>query len=217
MTDDGGVWIKVHPSDVPGGFYSDATGGIEQIVDDYNGTGQRWKVHTFEVDTMPATLTVNGNAQQFNVLVVAGGNGVGYFAGTVTNGGEVIETTIGLAEGDNYVDVGDGGYDPNPGINPAGEQSVFGGITAAPGGTPGSSVTSNITGADVLYGGNGTTAGVRGRGRVGVGGGGGQKGLPGIVIVAYQVAADAVRSVGMADGPITKLHHMLPPIPEEEA
>ena len=84
---------------------------------------------------------------------------------------------------------------------------MFGGITAAPGGTPGSSVTSNITGADVLYGGNGNTSGVRGRGRVGVGGGGGQKGLPGIVIVAYQVAADAVRSVGMADGPITKLHH----------
>ena len=69
-----------HPSDVPVvASTAMRLAAIEQIVDDYNGTGQRWKQYTtFEVDTMPATLTVaNGwqRAARSTVLVVAGGNG----------------------------------------------------------------------------------------------------------------------------------------------
>lgn len=51
-----------------------ASGGLEQSVGNYNGTGQRWMVHTF---TGNGTFTVTRATQPFRVLVVGGGGAGG--------------------------------------------------------------------------------------------------------------------------------------------
>ena len=207
-------WVEIQGTNTPPApTYNEASGGVESIVDDYNGTGQRWKIHVFEVDTTPKVLTVTGSNGPFTCLVVAGGNGVGYFAGKVTAGGEVVEQEITLAVGDSIATVGDGGYNPDPGKDGAGQPSIFGGITAAAGGTSGSSVPSNITGTEIQYGGNGNTDGTRGRGSVGRAGAA-TKGQPGVVIVAYQISETDASVRGTTKGDITKMHYTLPEVPE---
>ena len=52
--------------------YNEATGGTETIVDNYNGTGAKYKVHTFTSDD---TFTVEAATNPFRVLVVGGGGG----------------------------------------------------------------------------------------------------------------------------------------------
>ena len=197
----------------PGPSFNAATGGIESIVDNYKDTGQRWKVHVFEKDTSPAVLDVTANEMPFHVLVVAGGMGAGYFAGKVTNGGEVIEQNVNLFVGEADVTVGAGGYNANPGVDGVGQPSVFAGLTAVTNQTS-ASVPSSITGVEVQYGGNGNTSGIRGRGSVGQGGTatGGQ---PGIVVIAYPIGVEEVQARGGVEGEITRLHHQLPEIPEE--
>ena len=68
--------------------YNEASGGTETIVYDYNGTGERWKVHTFESNGI---LEITESPQTFSTLIVAGGNGANYVVGIPANGGEVIE------------------------------------------------------------------------------------------------------------------------------
>ena len=207
----GDVWEVF--SGASGGGYNEATGGIENIVENYNGTGQRWKTHTFEKDTLPATLEVTAGDQLFSVCVVAGGMGSAYFAGQVTKGGEVIEDEVNLFTGTANVVVGDGGYNPDPGQNGVGGSSVFAGLTATSNKTT-TPVETTITGTKELFGGNGNTNGTRGRGSVGVGGAA-TKGQPGIVVVAYPVSEDAVRLGLEESGEITQLHRKLPALPEE--
>ena len=56
-------------------LYNEASGGIETIVSDYNGTGERWKIHRFEAS---GTLSVTSAPNDFRYLVVgAGGSGGG--------------------------------------------------------------------------------------------------------------------------------------------
>ena len=54
--------------------YNEASGGTEIIDDDYNGTGERWKIHTFLSNE---TFEVTSSPNPFRVLVVAGGGGGG--------------------------------------------------------------------------------------------------------------------------------------------
>jgi hypothetical protein len=209
-----GVWVKVHPDDVPGGNYNEATGGIENIIDNYNHTGQRWKTHIFEKDTLPAELEVIAGDHLFSVCVVAGGMGSGYFDGKITKGGEVIEDNIQLFTGTANVVVGDGGYDPDPGKDGVGQPSVFAGLTATSNNTT-TPVETTITGTKELFGGSGNTSGTRGRGSIGRGGAA-TKGQPGIVVVAYPVGetGDAFKSADQS-GEITQLHRKLPVLPDE--
>ncbi len=209
---DAGVWVKLESVE-PEPTFNEATGGVESIVDDYNGTGQRWKVHVFETDTSPKTLNVTAGELPFDVLVVAGGMGVGYFAGKVTKGGEVISDSVMLFTGDADVTVGAGGYDSNPGNDGVGQPSVFAGLTATSNVTN-SSVPNSITGAEVQYGGNGNTSGTRGRGSVGSAGSA-ARGKPGIVVVSYQISDTNASVRGNIQGEITRMHHQLPAIPEE--
>ena len=54
--------------------YNDATGGTETVVDDYNGTGEQWKVHTF---TSSDSLLVTSAVDPFAILCVGSGGGGG--------------------------------------------------------------------------------------------------------------------------------------------
>lgn len=208
----GDVWEVF--SGASGGGYNEATGGIENIVENYNATGQRWKTHTFEKDTLPATLEVIAGDHLFSVCVVAGGNGAGYFDGKITAGGEVLEDNIQLFTGTANVVVGDGGFNSDPGKDGVGQPSVFAGLTATAGKTT-SPVETTITGTTEKFGGNGNTSGTRGRGSIGRPGTG-TKGQPGIVVVAYPVGetGDAFRTTDES-GEITQLHRKLPVLPEE--
>ena len=74
--------------------YNAANGGTETIVYDYNGTGERWKVHTFLAEE---TFEVTSSPNPFSVLIVGNGGsggvgngcGVVYWAGGSGGGGGV--------------------------------------------------------------------------------------------------------------------------------
>lgn len=86
-----------------------ASGGLEQSFGNYNGTGERWMVHTF---TGNGTFTVTRGVQPFRVLVVAGGGGGGswnYGCGGGGAGGMVANDAQTLPEGALSVVVGAGG------------------------------------------------------------------------------------------------------------
>ena len=121
FTGERGAWSNV-VSVTPAVPWNAATGGLEQMVSNYNGTGQRWMVHTF---TGSGTLNVSRAAQPFRVLVVGGG-GAGRGAGG--GGGGVIDTSTSLTVGALPVTVGGSGNEYDPG-----ESSTIGGITAGGG------------------------------------------------------------------------------------
>ena len=56
--------------------FNEAVGGLVTEVDDYNGTGEKWRVHTF---TGSGTLDVTTAVQPFRVLAVGGGGGNGTY------------------------------------------------------------------------------------------------------------------------------------------
>ena len=67
--------------------YNVASGGTETVVDDYNGTGETWKVHTFR---SAGSFSVSSAIDPFSVLIVGngGGGGAGNGCGVVyTSGG----------------------------------------------------------------------------------------------------------------------------------
>jgi Fibronectin type III domain len=63
--------------------FNDATGGIPTVVENYNGTGQKWKIHTFKSS---AELIVKSATKPFRVLCIAGGGG-GAGSGPYNGGG----------------------------------------------------------------------------------------------------------------------------------
>ena len=90
--------------------YNNATGGTVTEVANYNGTGQRWMVHTF---TGGGTLNVSRAAQPFRVLVVGGSGGGGSgadgslgYGGGGGGGGGAVDTSIELTTGAIAVTVG---------------------------------------------------------------------------------------------------------------
>ena len=124
--------------------WNDATGGTITTVDNYNGTGEKWRVHTF---TGSGTLNVSTAAQPFRVLVAGGGGGWGpeYQArgGGGGGGGGVNDQSIAGATGAQSVVVGA----TSAGVT-GGASSVFG--LSAAGGDAG---TGGNTGANKLTGG----------------------------------------------------------------
>ena len=129
-------------------LYNEASGGTETIVSDYNGTGERWKIHRFEAS---GTLSVTSAPNDFRYLVVgAGGSGGGKPSPEGGGGGcgGVIDSVGPLSVGDIAITVGVG--------------QVF-------------SETGNADGSSI---GDLVVAGGGGQGGSGYGGGGGNSGSP---------------------------------------
>ena len=163
--------------------YNAANGGTETIVYDYNGTGERWKVHTFESN---GTLEITESPQPFSTLIVAGGNGANYYVGTPANGGEVIENIGTLSNSQVSVVVGSGGAGGQGGNAQPGGFSQFGSDVASAGLTS-VQVNSTITGTSTPYGGSGSYPIARGRGGMGAPSTG-EPGTAGIVVVSYEIS-----------------------------
>lgn len=115
----------------PNGF-NNASGGTVSTVNNYNGTGETWKVHVF---TSNGTFSVTDSPgiNSFRALVVGGGGG----GGSGTNGGgggagQVLDTTINLSNGNFTVTVGSGsaagrGYNARGGTSSISTLSAIGG------------------------------------------------------------------------------------------
>lgn len=159
--------------------FNNAEGGIEKTIENYNGTGQKWKTHTF---TAGGTFKVNSGARPFRVLCIASGScgasnskqieggfwETGGFDPHGGSGGQVIDKDFLIPEGSHEVQIGAGtgaalacnnsNSNPPPYI---GSPSSLGGIVTASGPSPALSGTkSNITGADVFYSGQGQRSSV---------------------------------------------------------
>ena len=119
--------------------FNDAVGGTITEVGNYNGTGEKWRVHTF---TTNGTLDVSTAVNPFRVLAVGGGgahgNGFQDRGPGGGGGGGVIDQSTAGATGAQSVVVGGTG----------GASSVFG-LSAAGGGRG----TDGNTGANKLTGG----------------------------------------------------------------
>ena len=165
-------------------LYNEASGGTETIVYDYNGTGERWKVHTFESN---GTLDIAASPQNFSTLIVAGGNGANYYVGTPASGGQVIENIGMLSNSQVSVVVGSGGAGGQGGNAQSGGVSQFGSDTAVAG-LSNVQVNSTITGTSTPYGGSGSYPIARGRGGMGVANTG-EYGTSGIVVIAYEISS----------------------------
>ena len=171
--------------------FNAAIGGNEVIVDDYNGTGEQWMVHTF---TSSGAFEIVNNTNPFRVLTVAGGGGAGggsgnnaqgWTAGGGGSGGVLSDDALIIPVGSSTagtVGVGGAGGGPSAsGASPnggnGGNSSVgdlivatgggAGGQTGRSGGSGGGGGFANATG--------GGGAGILGQGTNG-GSGGGQSG-----------------------------------------
>ena len=195
--------------------YNDATGGTETIVDDYNGTGQKWMTHTYTT-VGTADFTVVDNADTFRILVVGGAGGGGY--GTSASQGGPGGT--GNAVTDDFVNLDVTQYDAVVGAGGKGEKkanypasqggaSSLAGITGGGGRTGGSTNDAHNNGAAGVNG-SFVDSDIRGSGEerwagqgYGTGGGWafgdtGTNGKSGIVIVAYQIGVSTTREIAQA-------------------
>lgn len=119
----------------PNGFNL-ATGGSVTTVNNFNGTGQSWKVHVFTSNSN-FVVTDSPGVNDFRVLVVGGGGG----GGSGTNGGgggagQVIDTTLAMTTGTFPVVVGNGGG-AGRGYNTFGGTSSISSLSATGGETGG--------------------------------------------------------------------------------
>ena len=79
-----GMWLVAKGSGGAGNYFNNATGGTVTEVQDYNGSGELWRVHTF---TGNGSFEVLDSQQPFRVLAVGGGGGNGiYFNDSAGNG-----------------------------------------------------------------------------------------------------------------------------------
>lgn len=173
-----------------------ATGGLEQSIGNYNGTGQRWMVHTF---TGNGTFTVTRGAQPFRVALGAGGGGGGYSGhygwtgGTGGRGQTILNDSATLNSGALAVLVGGGAGGEQKGGTSSIDGSFAadggGGATGAGTGHHGANgspsypgMTSDITGA------SGTFPAGAGGAPGDPGGGYGKPGGAGQVVIAYRIS-----------------------------
>jgi hypothetical protein len=193
-----GGWSSEKSATLTG--WNAATGGTETTVSDYNGTGQTWKVHTFNAN---GDFVVTNSSLPFDVLWVGGGgggtNGNGY-SGAGGQGGKVTEA---IAVGTWAAVIGGGGTGGDVANAGGGGTTTFKGHSGAGGGggTSGGSAgggyntTNNISGANVNYGHDAPQKGYTNYPN-GPGGGGGGAAVPGNwgngggagqVVVAYRI------------------------------
>ena len=181
--------------------WNEATGGTLTVVQNYNGTGETWNVHTF---TANGDFVVSRASKDFEVCYVGGGGGGcngGGGGGNSGGGGKGARLAMPIAAGTYPIVIGGGGSggDVNDGGD-GGATTCFG-LTGA-GGTAGHSwgtgyggmaIQDSIRGVLDWYGHN---PGPRAYTVVGYGGGGGggaesgnwgYGGAGGAVVVAYRV------------------------------
>ena len=122
--------------------FNSATGGTVTTVEDYNGTGQRWRVHTF---TSSGTFTVQSGKLPFRVLVVGSGyhaeSGSSDWSGHGGAGGKSLEVE--------QAEIGVGAHSVVVAA-PSGKASSIVGITSSngvSGGTRGANRNANNSGA----------------------------------------------------------------------
>jgi len=202
-----------------------ASGGTETIVDDYNGSGQQWKVHDF--GNSGGTFTVESSTRPFRVMAAgqpgAGGAVASGRGGGGGGGGEVLDVEKSFTAGDypvtpysvNGVSARSGGGGmpgwsvPSPGVggasgngNPGGPQSSDGWSAGGGGGAGGAGANSG--GNNCAGGGGGISTNISGSNQtLGTGGGGGAQnngcsGQAGKVVVAYQIGVSTIAQIKVA-------------------
>ena len=87
--------------------WNDASGGTVTEIDDYNGSGERWRVHTF---TSSGSLDISLAVKPFRVLVVGGGGGHGAPSAGGGGGGGVNHQQSVILAAQSYPVVVDGGH-----------------------------------------------------------------------------------------------------------
>ena len=119
--------------------FNDAVGGTVTEIDDYNGSGEKWRVHTF---TGNGTLDISVAVQPFRVLIVGGGGASKFTANSGQGGGgaggagsagsggpgkasNITGSSVTYARG--------GGSDGWDGSQQYGAGGNFGGLAAQPG------------------------------------------------------------------------------------
>ena len=149
--------------------YNDAVGGEITDVDNYNGTGQKWRVHTFKNSS---DLIVKNASKPFRVLLVAGGGGGAgggpYYGGGGGGGagGLIFKEEQVLAAGTYPVTIGQGGAGGE-----GAREGAHNGVPGAPGGA------TEVAGLQAIGGGGGQS--YQGDGSSGGSGGGGYAGRGG--------------------------------------
>jgi len=208
--------------------YNKATGGTETIKDNYNGTTEKWKVHTFTSGSQ--NFDVSLAAKPFSVLVVGGpGSCPAPISGRGSGGGgggAVTQNTNVTLTATTYTATV-GGTSSFAGLTAAGGGNGLAGYTAAgyvTGGPSGNGNRGGYNSSDTLAGGGGGGAGGVGGdaysngggaginstvtganvsyGRGGVGGNQaipGASGTPGYVIIAYQIGMSTTREIAQAE------------------
>ena len=162
--------------------FNAASGGSENTISNYNGTGQTWKVHTF---TGNGTLTISRSITTYNALIVAGGGGgaIGVTDGGGGGAGGLISVTNqSISAGSYGITVGAGGNARDAAFGDSspwyGKNSSFSSWTAIGGGPAGwgpHAAGSGGSGGGNTGGGGPTAgaAGTAGQGYAGAGGGAG--------------------------------------------
>ena len=144
-----------------------ASGGTTLDVSNYNGTGQTWRVHTFENS---GTFTVTSGSVPFSYLIVAGGGGGSNWNTSSGGGGAggLLQGTLSSLSPTNYsISIGAGG-----GYLVNGSNTTAFGLTAIGGGRGGNpSATSGGSGGGGSTQGNGNVAGAAGTAGQGFAGG----------------------------------------------
>ena len=113
--------------------FNEAVGGTVTEIDDYNGSGEKWRVHTF---TGNGTLDISVAVQPFRVLIVGGGGASKFTANSGQGGGGaggmITDDALSLTSGAHTVTIGAGG---TIGTFPQnGENTTAFGLTAIGGG-----------------------------------------------------------------------------------
>ena len=160
-----GMWLVAKGSGGVGSYFNSATGGTVTEIADYNGTGELWRVHTF---TSNGSLEVVDSQQPFRVFLIGAGNNGGnghYHSGPAGGaGGKVISNDAQtLTAGALSVTIGaSNGAASSLGALTTTTGAASGAAGAGthydvkrPGGAGGTGVTTNISGASVIYGGGG--------------------------------------------------------------
>ena len=157
--------------------YNNAIGGTISEIDNWNGTGEKWKIHTFPVGTTTFQVTEYYGLFDFKVFLVGGGGGGGGYGHYYTRGGRGgsganVDTEITLSVGSYSVRRGSGGgggaqftngssggqsYISDGSTNLLQANGGSGGVHGAAGSTsrPNYTYNTNITGTSLNYGNNG--------------------------------------------------------------